>query len=121
MAAKDKKRKPGKNVASSPQSTPAIEEKAVVAKPVTQPAPVVAKEQPKAKPVKAAPILTKKPSRLRFFVDAYLELKKAHWPSRREAVRLSILVAAVCVVVGALLAVLDLGFSWIVQMLLFNS
>lgn len=83
------------------------------------PAPV--KETPKPKVSKPAPVLTKKPSRLRFLVDAYLELKKAHWPSRREAFRLSLLVAAVCLVVGILLGVLDLGFSWLVRTLLFRS
>lgn len=93
----------------------------MVAQSVARPAPVVAKEPPKPKTAKAAPVLTKKPSKLRFFVDAYLELRKAHWPSRREAMRLSLLVAAVCVVVGVLLSVLDLGFSWIMRVLLFKS
>ncbi len=121
MAPKDKKRKPGKNVATGSPASTASEEKAVVAQPIAKPAPVVAKEPPKAKPVKAAPVLTKKPSKLRFFVDAYVELRKAHWPSRREAIRLSLLVAAVCFVVGALLAGLDFGFSWIMRVLLFSS
>jgi len=87
---------------------------------VAQSAPVV-KEAPKPKAAKPAPVLTRKPSRLRFFADAFLELKKAHWPSRREALRLSLLVAAVCVVVGVLLGVLDLGFSWLMRVLLFRS
>lgn len=121
MASKDKKRKPGKNVASGSQATPVTDDKAVVAQATVQPAPVVAKEALKPKVAKAAPVLTKKPSRLRFFVDAYVELRKAHWPSRREAMRLSLLVAAVCVVVGLFLAVLDLGFSWMMRVLLFSS
>ncbi len=55
-------------------------------------------------------VTTKKPSRFRFFVDAFLELKKAHWPSRKETTRLSIMVFFVCVVVGALLGGLDFVF-----------
>jgi len=121
MASKDKKRKPGKNVAPGSQAAPVTDDKAVVAQATVQPAPVAAKEALKPKVAKAAPVLTKKPSRLRFFVDAYVELRKAHWPSRREAVRLSILVAAVCFVVGLLLSGLDLGFSWIMRVLLFSS
>jgi len=121
MASKDKKRKPGKNPVSGPQATPVAEDKAVMAQPVVQPAPVAAKEQLKPKVAKPAPVLTRKPSRLRFFVDAYVELRKAHWPTRREAMRLSLLVAAVCFVVGLLLAGLDIGFSWIMRVLLFSS
>ncbi len=64
----------------------------------------------KRKVSKAAVVTTKKPSRFRFFVDAFLELKKAHWPTRKETTRLSIMVFVVCVVVGALLGGLDFVF-----------
>jgi preprotein translocase subunit SecE len=50
-------------------------------------------------------------SRFSFFVEVVAELRKAHWPSRQEALRLSILVLAVCVVVGLILGALDLGFT----------
>ncbi len=120
MAPKDKKRKPGKNPAPATVASPVAEEK-TAAPVVASTAPAVVKEAPKPKVTKPAPIVTKKPSRLRFFADAYLELKKAHWPSRREALRLSLLVAAVCVAVGVVLGVLDLGFSWLMRLLLFRS
>jgi preprotein translocase subunit SecE len=58
--------------------------------------------------IKSAPA---KKSRLHFFVDVIAELRKAHWPTRQEAVRLSILVLAVCVVIGIILGALDLGFA----------
>jgi len=58
---------------------------------------------------KSAP--PKKKSRLRFFADVVAELRKAHWPTRQEALRLSILVLAVCVVIGIILGALDLGFA----------
>jgi preprotein translocase SecE subunit len=117
MASKDKKRKPGK--AAATPATTGTTDKALATAPVARPVPAPEKEKPK--PAKPAPVLTKKPSRLRFFVDAYLELRKAHWPSRREAVRLSLLVAAVCLVVGVVLGVLDLGFSGLMRVLLFRS
>ncbi len=122
MGSKGKKRKPGKQTTGggTPPSTPQPEMTQEPVKAVA-PAPAVPKEVAKAKPrpAKAAPVLSKKPSRLRFFVDAFQELKKAHWPSRRETVRLSIMVAAVCVVVGALLGAFDFVFSGLMRFLLF--
>jgi preprotein translocase SecE subunit len=57
---------------------------------------------------KAAP---QKKSRFHFPVEVVAELRKAHWPTRQEALRLSILVLVVCVVVGLILGGLDLGFT----------
>jgi preprotein translocase subunit SecE len=50
-------------------------------------------------------------SRFSFFTDVVAELRKAHWPTRQEALRLSILVLVVIVTVGAILGVLDLAFA----------
>ncbi len=57
-----------------------------------------------------------KPKKSRFAIvrDIYDELKKVTWPTRREAVRLTIMVIAVCVVVGAFLGALDYGFAELV-------
>ena len=52
-----------------------------------------------------------KRSRFSFFADAVAELRKANWPSRRDATRLTMIVIVVCVVVGAILALVDFGFS----------
>jgi preprotein translocase subunit SecE len=49
-------------------------------------------------------------SRFSFFAEVIAELRKAHWPSRQEALRLSALVFIVCAVVGAILGALDYGF-----------
>lgn len=56
---------------------------------------------------KSAPV---KKSRFSFFTEVVAELKKAHWPSRQEALRLSTLVFIVCATVGAILGALDYGF-----------
>jgi preprotein translocase subunit SecE len=52
-----------------------------------------------------------KKSRFSFFAEVLAELRKAHWPTRQEALRLSILVLVVCAIVGAILGVLDLAFT----------
>jgi len=69
----------------------------------------------KAKGVKLAP--TKK-SRFSFFSEVIAELRKAHWPTRQEALRLSLLVLIVCIVVGAILGGLDYGFFRLFKSLL---
>jgi preprotein translocase subunit SecE len=63
-----------------------------------------------AKKTSTQPTPTKK-SRFRFFTEVVAELRKAHWPTRQEALRLSILVLIVCVIVGAILGALDLAFT----------
>ena len=57
---------------------------------------------------KSAP---EKKSRFSFLVGVVAELRKAHWPTRQEAVRLSLMVLAVCVVVGLILGGLDWAFT----------
>jgi preprotein translocase subunit SecE len=52
-----------------------------------------------------------KKSRFSFFAEVIAELRKAHWPTRQEALRLSLLVLLVCGVVGAILGGLDYVFT----------
>ena len=52
-----------------------------------------------------------KKSRFSFFPETIAELRKAHWPTRQEALRLSLLVLLVCAVVGAILGGLDYAFT----------
>ena len=52
-----------------------------------------------------------KKSRFSFFAEVIPELRKAHWPTRQETLRLSILVLVVCAVVGGILGALDLAFT----------
>jgi preprotein translocase SecE subunit len=124
MAGKSKKRKPQPQAPRRAPEQDKSEAPAQEAPPVAvarvASAPAVT-EAKKTKPAKPAPVLTKKPSRLRFFVDAVAELRRAHWPSRREAVRLSLMVAAVCFVVGVILGGLDFVFTRLVGLLLVGS
>jgi preprotein translocase subunit SecE len=52
-----------------------------------------------------------KKSRFSFFAGVIGELRKAHWPTRQEALRLSILVLAVSIGVGVVLGGLDWVFA----------
>jgi preprotein translocase subunit SecE len=61
----------------------------------------------KATNTKSAPA---KKSRFSFFPEVVAELRKAHWPTKQEALRLSLLVLIVCAIVGAILGALDYGF-----------
>jgi len=51
---------------------------------------------------------TAKKSRFSFFAEVVGELRKVRWPTRQEALRLTILVLVVCIVLGAILG----GFDW---------
>lgn len=43
--------------------------------------------------------------------EVIMELRKATWPTRREVIRLSLLVLGVCLVVGLILGAIDYGFT----------
>jgi preprotein translocase subunit SecE len=53
--------------------------------------------------------------RVNFFTDTISELKKVSWLSRREVIYLSSLVLLVTVVVGIFLALVDFGFTRLVN------
>jgi preprotein translocase subunit SecE len=53
--------------------------------------------------------------RINFFSDTYNELKKVTWLNRREVAYLTGLVILVTVIVGAILALIDFGFTELVN------
>ena len=55
-----------------------------------------------------------KKSRFAFVRDIIDELRKVTWPTRRETIRLSIMVLIVCAVVGIFLGAVDYGFAELV-------
>ena len=57
---------------------------------------------------------TKAPSRFRFVGELVAELKKVTWPTRQEAIRLTIIVLLVCVVIAVILGAIDYGFTHLV-------
>jgi len=63
-----------------------------------------------AKKASTKPAPAKK-SRFSFFPEVVAELRKAHWPTRQETLRLSIIVLIVCAIIGGILGALDLGFT----------
>jgi preprotein translocase subunit SecE len=52
-----------------------------------------------------------KKARFTFFRDIIDELKKVTWPSRKDTIRLTLMVIAICAVVGLVLGAIDFGFS----------
>jgi preprotein translocase subunit SecE len=58
---------------------------------------------------------TKTAARLNFFSDTINELKKVTWLSRREVVYLSGIVLLVTIVVGVFLALVDFGFTRLIE------
>jgi preprotein translocase subunit SecE len=54
-------------------------------------------------------------SRFQFITNIIAELKKVTWPSRQEAIRLTIMVLIVCIVAGIFLGLADFGFSNLVE------
>jgi preprotein translocase subunit SecE len=52
---------------------------------------------------------------VRFFRDAWSEMRKVVWPSQQETIRLTGVVITISIVVGLLLALCDLLFTQMVQ------
>jgi len=48
---------------------------------------------------------------IRYFRETWIELKKVSWPTRQEAINLTLIVLAVTVFMAALLGVLDYLFA----------
>jgi preprotein translocase subunit SecE len=65
----------------------------------------------KQRPVPAKSSKTK----VNFFSDTISELKKVTWLSRREVIYLSGLVLLVTVIVGVFLALVDFGFTRLIE------
>src|SRR3972149_6042666 len=53
--------------------------------------------------------------RPRFFMDIIGELRKVVWPSRQEAMHLTLVVILVSALLGALLGGIDIGFGWLID------
>ena len=47
----------------------------------------------------------------KYFSEIWAELKKVTWPTRREALRLTLLVLIISGTIGAILSVIDIGFA----------
>lgn len=52
-----------------------------------------------------------------FAADVLNELKKVTWPTRREAVRLTLAVFAICLIVGVYLGIIDVVLAKVLGIL----
>ncbi|MGB8706689.1 MAG: preprotein translocase subunit SecE [Dehalococcoidia bacterium] len=66
-------------------------------------------------------IIAKKRSRFAFIGDIIGELRKVTWPSRRDTIRLTIMVIIVCFAVGLFLGAIDFGFAQLVAKVLLRG
>ena len=55
---------------------------------------------------------------LGFISDAVVEARKVVWPTRKETIQTTLVVFALVVVMAAFLAVVDIGFAFMVQKLM---
>jgi preprotein translocase subunit SecE len=64
--------------------------------------------------VSKAAVEVKQDNRLvRYFKETRAELRKVHWPTRKEARNLTLIVLSVTVAMAVLLGLLDFFYSWI--------
>jgi preprotein translocase subunit SecE len=61
------------------------------------------------------PVAQPKKSRFRFIGETISELRKVVWPTRQEAIRLTLIVIAVTVAAGLILGAVDYGFTELVS------
>ena len=53
--------------------------------------------------------------RPRFLMDIIAELRKVVWPTRQEAMHLTMVVVIVSAILGAILGGIDIGFGWLID------
>jgi len=58
------------------------------------------------------------PRALNFFAEVWAEMKKVHWPSRRETYAATLVVLVVTVLIAVFLGVVDFAISHMVQAIL---
>jgi len=75
----------------------------------------VTKSRKKAKKAKKA---KKENAIIRYFKETWVELKKVNWPTRREALNLTLIVLAVTTFMALFLGVIDLFFTWAFSLIL---
>jgi preprotein translocase subunit SecE len=54
-----------------------------------------------------------------YLTESYHELKKVNWPTRKETVRLTVIVIILSLFVALFLGVLDIVFAYILRLLVF--
>ena len=68
-----------------------------------------------AQTTKVGEIVSAGPRSIQFVKEAWQELKKVHWPARKETYQATAIVVAVVLVVAAFLGVVDFLLSYAMQ------
>jgi preprotein translocase subunit SecE len=53
--------------------------------------------------------------RPRFLMDVISELRKVIWPKRQDVTHLTFVIVVVTIMIGAVLGLIDISFSWIID------
>jgi preprotein translocase subunit SecE len=53
--------------------------------------------------------------RPRFLMDVISELRKVVWPKREDVVHLTFVIVVVTLMIGAVLGLIDISFSWLID------
>jgi len=53
---------------------------------------------------------------INYFKNVKIELSKVTWPTKKEAIRLTVVVIVISLIFAALIGALDMLFSYIVQL-----
>src|SRR5260370_34525849 len=53
--------------------------------------------------------------RPRFLMDVISELRKVIWPKREDVTHLTFVIVVVTIMIGAVLGLIDISFSWIID------
>ena len=69
-------------------------------------------------PGRISPDAARRAFNLRFISEAFTELRRVTWPTRRETMPLTWMVIAVAVAIGIFLGFIDLGFSRLFDVIL---
>ena len=69
-------------------------------------------------PRRISPDAARRAFNLRFIGEAFTELRRVTWPTRRETMRLTWMVISVAVTIGIFLGFVDLGFSRLLDVIL---
>lgn len=60
-----------------------------------------------------APAKPKKTGLIKFFRETKAELKKVSWPTKSQLIHNTLIIMVFIIIATIILAILDLGFSWL--------
>ena len=63
------------------------------------------------------PVKPKKTGLIKFFRETKAELKKVSWPTKSQLIHNTLIIVAFILIATIILAILDVGFSWLFSLI----